>query len=432
MEDGHMDNVVGTKFRELSLTDKLDLIKKITSLEEGDVQFLKDSAQSLGFDNVNRMIENAIGVFPVPMGIATNFLINSTDYLIPMAVEEPSVIAATSKAAKIARLAGGFHAEADDSLMIGQIQVIPNGKSYEAISAEILKKTDEFHRIAGSKTKSSSVEKIEIRTVEDESQLGMGTMIIVELIINTHDAMGANVVNAMCEAVGQAIESITGCTTILKILSNYSVRRLVRCRATFPKNEVGGGAIVERILYAYAFAYSDVYRAVTHNKGIMNGIDAVALATGQDFRAIEAAAHAYASKGGRYRSLSRWWRDENGDLVGELEMPMAVGIVGGVTKVHKMAATSLKILRVYSSQELAIVIASVGLAQNFAALLALASEGIQKGHMKLHSRNIAYMAGARGDMIDILSERLVKEDKVTLSRAKELLVKLSHDGYSND
>lgn len=427
-----MDNVVGTKFRELSLTDKLDLIKKITSLEEGDVQFLKDSAQSLGFDNVNRMIENAIGVFPVPMGIATNFLINSTDYLIPMAVEEPSVIAATSKAAKIARLAGGFHAEADDSLMIGQIQVIPNGKSYEAISAEILKKTDEFHRIAGSKTKSSSVEKIEIRTVEDESQLGMGTMIIVELIINTHDAMGANVVNAMCEAVGQAIESITGCTTILKILSNYSVRRLVRCRATFPKNEVGGGAIVERILYAYAFAYSDVYRAVTHNKGIMNGIDAVALATGQDFRAIEAAAHAYASKGGRYRSLSRWWRDENGDLVGELEMPMAVGIVGGVTKVHKMAATSLKILRVYSSQELAIVIASVGLAQNFAALLALASEGIQKGHMKLHSRNIAYMAGARGDMIDILSERLVKEDKVTLSRAKELLVKLSHDGYSND
>jgi hydroxymethylglutaryl-CoA reductase len=427
-----MDNVVGTKFRELSLTDKLDLIKKITSLEEGDVQFLKDSAQSLGFDNVNRMIENAIGVFPVPMGIATNFLINSTDYLIPMAVEEPSVIAATSKAAKIARLAGGFHAEADDSLMIGQIQVIPNGKSYEAISAEILKKTDEFHRIAGSKTKSSSVEKIEIRTVEDESQLGMGTMIIVELIINTHDAMGANVVNAMCEAVGQAIESITGCTTILKILSNYSVRRLVRCRATFPKNEVGGGAIVERILYAYAFAYSDVYRAVTHNKGIMNGIDAVALATGQDFRAIEAAAHAYASKGGRYRSLSRWWRDENGDLVGELEMPMAVGIVGGVTKVHKMAATSLKILRVDSSQELAIVIASVGLAQNFAALLALASEGIQKGHMKLHSRNIAYMAGARGDMIDILSERLVKEDKVTLSRAKELLVKLSHDGYSND
>lgn len=427
-----MDNVAGTKFRELSLTDKLDLIKKITSLEEGDVQFLKDSAQSLGFDNVNRMIENAIGVFPVPMGIATNFLINSTDYLIPMAIEEPSVIAATSKAAKIARLAGGFHAEADDSLMIGQIQVIPNGKSYEAISAEILKKTDEFYRIAGSKTKSSSIEKIEIRTVEDESQLGMGTMIIVELIINTHDAMGANVVNAMCEAVGQAIESITGCTTILKILSNYSVRRLVRCRATFPKNQVGGAAIVERILYAYAFAYSDVYRAVTHNKGIMNGIDAVALATGQDFRAIEAAAHSYASKGGRYRSLSRWWKDEKGDLVGELEMPMAVGIVGGVTKVHQMAATSLKILRVNSSQELAIVIASVGLAQNFAALLALASEGIQKGHMKLHSRNIAYMAGARGDMIDILSERLVKEDKVTLSRARELLVKLSHDGYSND
>lgn len=427
-----MDNVAGTKFRDLSLTDKLDLIKKVTPLEEGDVQFLKDSAQSLGFDNVNRMIENAIGAFPVPMGIATNFLINAIDYLIPMAIEEPSVIAATSKAAKLARLAGGFHAEADDSLMAGQIQVIPNGRSCEAISAEILKKTDEIYMIASSRTKSSRVEKIEIRTVEDESQLGMGTMIIVELIVNTHDAMGANVVNAMCEAVGQAIESITSCRTILKILSNYSVRRLVRCRATFPKDQVGGDTTVERILYAYAFAYSDVYRAVTHNKGIMNGIDAVALATGQDVRAIEAAAHAYASRGGRYRSLSKWWRDEKGDLIGELEMPMAVGIVGGVTKVHQMAATSLKILKVNSSQELAIVIASVGLAQNFAALLALASEGIQKGHMKLHSRNIAFMAGARGDLIDIISERLVKEDKVNLSRAKELLVKFSQDGHAND
>lgn len=427
-----MDVAAGTKFRDLSLTDKLDLIKKNASLEDRDIQFLKDSAHSLGFDNVNRMIENAIGVFPVPMGIATNFLINDMDYLIPMAIEEPSVIAATSKAAKIAKLTGGFHAEADDSLMIGQIQVIPDDKPHEIISREILRKKDELYRIATSKARSSRVEEIEVRTVQDESQLGMGTMIIVELIINTHDAMGANVVNTMCESVGQAIESITGGRTILKILSNYSVRRLVRCRATFPKNQVGGDITVERILYAYALAYSDVYRAVTHNKGIMNGIDAVALATGQDFRAIEAAAHAYAGRGGRYRSLSKWWRDENGDLVGELEMPMAVGIVGGVTKVHQMAATSLKILKVNSSQELAIVIASVGLAQNFAALLALASEGIQKGHMKLHSRNIAFMAGARGDTIDIISERLVKEDKVSLSRAKELMVKLNQDGHIND
>jgi hydroxymethylglutaryl-CoA reductase len=427
-----LDVAAGTKFRELSLANKLDLIKKSASLEDRDIQFLKDSAHSLGFDNVNRMIENAIGVFPVPMGIATNFLVNDMDYLIPMAIEEPSVIAATSKAAKIAKLTGGFHAEADDSLMIGQIQVIPDDKPHETILREILRKKDELYRIATSTARSSRVEEIEVRTVQDESQLGMGTMIIVELIINTHDAMGANVVNTMCEAVGQAIESITGGRTILKILSNYSVRRLVRCRATFPKNQVGGDITVERILYAYALAYSDVYRAVTHNKGIMNGIDAVALATGQDFRAIEAAAHAYASRGGRYRSLSKWWRDENGDLVGELEMPMAVGIVGGVTKVHQMAATSLKILKVNSSQELAIVIASVGLAQNFAALLALASEGIQKGHMKLHSRNIAFMAGARGDTIDIISKRLVKEDKVSLSRAKELMVKMNQDGHIND
>ena len=316
--------------------------------------------------------------------------------------------------------------------MIGQIQVIPDDKPHEAISRKILDKKDELYRVASSRARSSKVEEIQVRAVEDESQLGMGTMIIVELIINTHDAMGANVVNTMCEAVGQAIESITGCRTILKILSNYSVRRLVRCRATFSRNQIGGDNIVERILYAYALAYSDVYRAVTHNKGIMNGIDAVALATGQDYRAIEAAAHAYASRGGRYRSLSKWWRDENGSLVGELEIPIAVGIVGGVTKVHQMAATSLKILKVNSSQELAIVIASVGLAQNFAALLALASDGIQKGHMKLHSRNIAFMAGARGNMIDIISEHLVKEDEINLSRAKELLVKFSQNGQIND
>jgi hydroxymethylglutaryl-CoA reductase len=427
-----LDVAAGIKFRELSLTDRLDQIKKNASLEDRDILFLRDSAQSLGFDNVNRMIENAIGVFHVPMGIATNFLINDIDYLIPMAIEEPSVIAATSKAAKIARLTGGFHAEADDSLMIGQIQVIPDDKPHEAISRKILDKKDELYRVASSRARSSKVEEIQVRAVEDESQLGMGTMIIVELIINTHDAMGANVVNTMCEAVGQAIESITGCRTILKILSNYSVRRLVRCRATFSRNQIGGDNIVERILYAYALAYSDVYRAVTHNKGIMNGIDAVALATGQDYRAIEAAAHAYASRGGRYRSLSKWWRDENGNLVGELEIPIAVGIVGGVTKVHQMAATSLKILKVNSSQELAIVIASVGLAQNFAALLALASDGIQKGHMKLHSRNIAFMAGARGNMIDIISEHLVKEDEINLSRAKELLVRFSQNGQIND
>lgn len=427
-----MDVATGIKFRELSLTDRLDLIKKKASLEDKDIQFLKDSVSSLGFDNVNRMIENAIGVFPVPMGVATNFLINDKDYLIPMAIEEPSVIAATSKAAKIAKLTGGFHAEADDSLMIGQIQVIPDDKPHESISREILGKKDELYKIAASKSRTSKVEQIEVRAVQDESQLGMGIMIIVELLVNTHDAMGANIVNTMCEAVGRAIENITGSRTILKILSNYSVRRLVRCSVTFPKNQIGGDITVERILYAYSLAYSDVYRAVTHNKGIMNGIDAVALATGQDFRAIEAAAHAYASREGRYKSLSKWRRDENGDLVGELEMPMAVGIVGGVTKVHRMAATSLKILKVNSSQELAIVFASVGLAQNFAALLALASEGIQKGHMKLHSRNIAFMAGARGDMIDVISELLVKEGNVNLSRAKELIAKFSQNGQIND
>jgi hydroxymethylglutaryl-CoA reductase len=421
----------GSKFRDLDLADRLDLVKKHAGLEDKHIQFLRDSMHLLGFDTVNRMIENAIGVFPIPMGIATNFLINDKEYLIPMAIEEPSVIAAASKAAKIAKITGGFHAEAEDSLMIGQIQVIPDDKSYEGISRKIFDKKEELYRIANAKSRSSKVKGIEVRAVLDESPADMGVMIIVELIIDTHDAMGANIVNTMCEAVAQAIESITGCRTILKILSNYTIRRLVRCRATFPKNQIGGYTVVERILYAYALAYSDVYRAVTHNKGIMNGIDAIALATGQDFRAIEAAAHAYACRQGSYRSLTNWSRDESGNLVGELQVPMAVGIVGGVTKVHQMAELGLKILNVKSAKELAIVIASVGLAQNFAAMLALASEGIQKGHMRLHARNIAFMAGARGRMVDIISEHLAKEQEVNLSRARELLAKLDQRGDSD-
>jgi hydroxymethylglutaryl-CoA reductase len=421
----------GSKFRDLDLADRLDLVKKHAGLEDKHIQFLRDSMHLLGFDTVNRMIENAIGVFPIPMGIATNFLINDKEYLIPMAIEEPSVIAAASKAAKIAKITGGFHAEAEDSLMIGQIQVIPDDKSYEDISRKIFDKKEELYRIANAKSRSSKVKGIEVRAVLDESPADMGVMIIVELIIDTHDAMGANIVNTMCEAVAQAIESITGCRTILKILSNYTIRRLVRCRATFPKNQIGGYTVVERILYAYALAYSDVYRAVTHNKGIMNGIDAIALATGQDFRAIEAAAHAYACRQGSYRSLTNWSRDGSGNLVGELQVPMAVGIVGGVTKVHQMAELGLKILNVKSAKELAIVIASVGLAQNFAAMLALASEGIQKGHMRLHARNIAFMAGARGRMVDIISEHLAKEQEVNLSRARELLAKLDQRGDSD-
>lgn len=428
-----MDVTEGTRFRELNLTDRLRLIKQHAPLDDKRIQFLSDSTYPLGFDTVNRMIENAIGTFPIPMGIAMNFLINDNEYLIPMAIEEPSVIAATSKAAKLAKITGGFHAEADDSLMLGQIQVIPDGiKPFEIISKKILDKKEELYRIANSRSRASKLKSIEVRAVSDESQEDMGVMLIVELVIDTQNAMGANIVNTMCEAVGQAIEGITDCETVLKILSNYAVRRLVRCKATFPRNQIGGDTIAQRILYAYALAYSDVYRAVTHNKGIMNGIDAVALATGQDSRAIEAAAHAYACRSGVYRSLTTWSRDENGDLVGELEIPMAVGVVGGVTKVHQMAETSLKILKVNSSKELAMVIASVGLAQNFAALLALASEGIQKGHMKLHSRNIAFMAGARGRMIDVISKHLAKEDEINLSRAKELLSEYGRLGENDE
>src|ERR671911_33357 len=412
------------KLYEMNLDQRLIYLKRETKLSERDIDLLRNPS-SFAFLNADRMVENAIGVLSLPLGIATNFIINNKKYLVPMAIEEPSVIAAASKAAKIAKNSGGFTAKCDESLMIGQVQVVSLPISPASARLRIEAHKKEILRIANSKSRSILAKNLQVRELNDKSQNKMGKMLLIELIIDTKDAMGANAINTMCESVSSRIQDLTGGKVILKILSNYATRRLVKCRAIFSRNNIGGKDVVENILYSYSLAYSDVYRAVTHNKGIMNGIDAVALATGQDFRAIEAAAHAYASRGGRYRSLSKWGRDENGDLVGELEMPMAVGIVGGVTKVHQMAATNLKILKVNSSQELAIVIASVGLAQNLAALLALASEGIQKGHMKLHSRNIAFMVGARGDIIDVISEQLVREDNVNLVRAKELMAKFS-------
>jgi hydroxymethylglutaryl-CoA reductase len=374
------------------------------------------------------MVENAIGVFSLPLGIATNFVINKKKYLVPMAIEEPSVIAAASKAAKIAKNNGGFIAECNESLMIGQVQIVSLTISLNTAKMRLNTHKNEILRIANSKSKSIVAKNFQVRELDDKSHNNIGKMLLLELFVDTKDAMGANTINTMCESISSRIEELTGGKVILKILSNYATKRLVKCRAIFSKNDIGGEGVVENILYAYSLAYSDVYRAVTHNKGVKNGIDAVALATGQDFRAIEAAAHAYAARSGIYRSMTRWYKTRKGDLAGELELPLAVGIVGGAASVHPLAKVGLKILGVKAAKELAMVLSAVGLAQNMAAIRALASEGIQKGHMRLHARNIATMAGSEGSQIDIVAKKISDENDVTVRRAKEILFSLKHKG----
>ena len=420
------------KFYELDHGDRLEFLKKYAHLTDQDLKIFQDFPKNFEFNKVNNMIENAIGFVPIPLGIATNFIINGRKYLIPMAIEEPSVIAAASKAAKIASIKGGFLAEADNSIMIGQIQLISRDKrndkdkffykeERDRVKKIILNNKEKLLEIANSKSRSVHAIDLQIREISDESINKIGYMIIIELIIDTKDAMGANVINTMCELIAPELEKITKCTVILKILSNYSTKRMVRCKASFPKEMIGGTKGVERILYAFAFAYSDIYRAVTHNKGLMNGIDGVAMATGQDIRAIEAAAHAYASKDGKYRSLTKWYKSKEGDLVGEIEIPLAIGIVGGITSVHPYVKISLKILNIKKAKELALIMVAVGLAQNFAAMRALADEGIQKGHMRLHARNIAITAGATDEQINIIASKLVQENNVTVNKAKEII-----------
>lgn len=411
--------------------ERLQYLKKAVGLSVRDIDVLRDPLSGFTFDDANRMIENAIGMLVVPLGIATNFVINGKEYIIPMAIEEPSVIAAASKAAKIAKSTGGFTAQATESLMIGQVQVISLPISIESAKQRILMNKTGLLMIANSKSRYVIAKDLQIRKLQDESKNRMGDMLLVELIIDTKDAMGANIINTMCEAIAPKVEELTGGSVIVKILSNYATRRLVKCNAIFDKKELGGEGTVKRILYAYAFAYSDIYRAVTHNKGIMNGIDAVALATGQDFRAIEAGAHAYASRNGTYRSLTTWHKTKEGNLAGEIELPMAVGIVGGIVSIHPMAKMALKILGVKTARELAMIIASIGLAQNLSAIRALASEGIQKGHMRLHAKNIASLAGAKGGLIDVIAKRMADEGNITVDRAKEILVMLQSTGRTN-
>lgn len=375
------------------------------------------------------MIENVLGTYALPLGIALNFQINGTDVLVPMAIEEPSVVAGASFMAKLARSGGGFQATTSEPLMIGQIQVInvPNLEEakfrlYEHKS-ELLADADSVDPLL--KKFGGGARDLEVRIIEDSP---IGGFLVLHLIYDVRDAMGANAVNTACERLAPKVEAITGGKVHLRILSNLADRRLARTRCTIPFKELAfddykGEEVRDGIIAAYAFAAVDPYRAATHNKGIMNGVDAVVIATGNDWRAIEAGAHAYASRSGKYTSLSTWGKDTEGNLIGTLEMPMAVGIIGGATKVHPAAQASVKLMGVKTARELAEIIASVGLAQNLAALRALATEGIQRGHMTLHARQVAIAAGAAGDMIEKVAAQMVAEKIVRIDRAEEILKK---------
>ena len=408
------------KFFEKSRKDRLDSVKNFANLSEDDLAVLENSEGGISFEKADKMVENAIGTFSLPLGIATNFKINGKDYVVPMVIEEPSVIAAASKGAKVARIKGGFEVSVDESYSIGQVQVLD--VDIDSAISKISESTNEILELANSKSNTLSkmgkgAKEIQCKKIDAPS----GQMLIVELLIDVGDAMGANVTNTMCEAISPLIEKITGGRTLLRILSNYSTRRMARAKAIFDKDTVGGSEVVDNIILAFEFADNDVYRAVTHNKGIMNGIIAVANAIGQDSRAIDAAANAYAAKTGQYRSLSKWSKNDDGDLIGILEMPLSVGIVGGVANVHPIAKVCTKILGVSSAQELSSIMTATGLAQNYSAIRALATDGIQKGHMRLHARNLAAAAGAKPDQIDLIVQKMVEQKTISLDKAKELL-----------
>lgn len=413
-------------FFKLSMADRLKEVAEFAGLSEEE-QAVLASADSLDDEKADNMIENVIGKYALPMGVAINFVINGKDVVIPMVVEEPSVVAACSNAAKMARPSGGFRASASGNVMIAQIQVLGIATP-EAARSMILEKKDEIIRICNEKdpvlvSLGGGVKDVEVRAIETKA----GVMVIVHLLVDTGDAMGANAVNTMAEAVAPFIEEITGGTVELRILSNLADHRLVRARATWRKEDIGGEEVVEKMLNAYAFAEADPYRAATNNKGIMNGIVPVVIATGNDTRAIESGAHSYAARSGRYTSMTTWEKDENGDLVGSIEIPMAVGLVGGATKIHPAAKAAVKLLGVRTAAELGQIIACAGLANNMAAMKALATEGIQRGHMSLHARNLANTVGARGEILEKIVKQMVSEKKVRIEYAQELFEKYSSE-----
>ena len=412
-------------FYKLGLTERVAVVAEWAGLSDDEAAVL--AGDGLTPAQADLMIENALGTYALPLGVAANFLINGRDYLIPMTVEEPSVLAAVSHAAKLIRAGGGFTAEASDPVMIGQIQVldVPDmsaaALALDAHLAELMALADSCSQ--NIVKRGGGARGIEVRPFPDTP---VGPMLVVHLLYDTRDAMGANAVNTAVEAVAPRVAAITGGRVNLRILSNLTDRRTATARCIVPaaalaQPDIPGDEVARLIAEANAFAVVDPYRAATHNKGIMNGIDAVCIATGNDWRAIEAGAHAYAARDGRYRALTDWHVDRNGDLRGEMTLPLAVGVVGGATKVHPTARVALKILDVTSAGDLAGVMACVGLAQNLAAIKALATHGIQKGHMRLHARQVALAAGAAEAQVQAIADQLTSEGNIRVERARELL-----------
>jgi hydroxymethylglutaryl-CoA reductase len=427
-------------FYDLPLDKRLDKLAEAAGLSVADIRAF-GSLDGLTDQEADHMVENVVGTLGLPLGIGLNFIVNGREVLVPMVIEEPSVVAGASFMAKLARSAGGFNASMSAPEMIGQMQVLDVRDLVSASmrlfehKAELLAEADAVDPIL--RKFGGGARDLEVRIIEDSP---IGAFLVVHLIYDVRDAMGANAVNTACEKLAPRIEEFTGGRVHLKILSNLADRRLAKASCTILLKELaftsGGGdprlggdeprpysgeQVRDGIIAAWAFAAADPYRAATHNKGIMNGVDAVVIATGNDWRAIEAGAHAYAARDGRYTSLSTWGRDADGNLTGELEMPMAVGIVGGATRVHPTAKAALKLMGVRTASELAGIIVSVGLAQNLAALRALATEGIQRGHMSLHARQVAIAAGAAGDQIDLVAAQMVAEKTVRIDRAQEII-----------
>jgi hydroxymethylglutaryl-CoA reductase len=421
-------------FHKLPLGERLGTVSRVARLTSDELVSLRGDG-ALTTELANQMIENAIGVFSIPLGLGLNLQVNGRDYIVPMAVEEPSVIAAVSFAAKIAREGGGFIGEADDPIMIGQVQVTNFGdptvasRKLQEHREHLLALANSFHPAL--QARGGGAREIEVRLLPAPEGPKGEPILVLHLYVDTQEAMGANLINTMAEGVAPLVEQVTGGKVFLRILSNLSDRRLARATCRIPVSSLAdfdmtGESIAEGIVQASRFAQADPYRAATHNKGIMNGIDAMAIATGQDWRAIEAGAHAFACRDGQYRPLSTWTLEE-AHLVGRIELPLALGMVGGPIRIHPQVQTALKMLRVSSARELSMVMAAVGLSQNFAAVRALGSVGIQKGHMALHARCVAVTAGARGHWVEKVANALVTAGHVKVEKAQEILDRLMRE-----
>ncbi|MDR9417842.1 hydroxymethylglutaryl-CoA reductase, degradative [Gracilimonas sp.] len=422
------------KFYKYSVENRLDILRDKGILNQEDYISLREQMHLLTQENADKMIENVIGVFGLPLGLGLNFLINDKPYIVPMVVEEPSILAAVSSAAKVVRNAGGFEVESDDPILIGQIQLVDVRHPMKVRHA-ILQEKQEILNLANS-LHPNMVKRgggaIDLEVMIHQQDRHPGSMVVVHLLVDTRDAMGANLVNSMCEGVAPLVEKISGSKVYLRILSNLTDRAMVRAKCEIPTkfldfNDSSGKEVRDGIIRAAEFAGVDPYRASTHNKGIMNGIDPLAIATGNDWRAIEAAAHAYAARTGRYTSLTNWFKNENGDLVGTIDIPLKVGTVGGSLKSNKAVAIAHRILGIEKATELAEVMGAVGLAQNFSALRSLGTEGIQRGHMTLHARSVASTAGAPADLFEQVLERLVESGEIKVWKAKEIVAELQKE-----